>query len=175
MVQKSGVHAVILTVLGAVPFLIGNWFVWFPFQPATLLGIDTGPGILALWHYSIVAMALYGGGLLCFLSGGRWGGAIGSDRETPHTQTLWLSVIFALLSAGAAFAAVIGILIGDEMNRGVAAITSYAMYVMAAGYLIILAFDVHAGFPIGFVRARIIESVVGALSLGISAWYVGPR
>ncbi|MAK62637.1 MAG: hypothetical protein CMK09_16835 [Ponticaulis sp.] len=175
MVQKSGANAVILTLLGAAPFIIADWFVWFPFQPATFLGIETGEEILALWHYSIIAIALYGAGLLCFLSGSRWGGTIGREGETPDSATLWLSVLMALFAAIMAFICVLGVMIGDDMNRGVAPFASYAMYALAAGYLVILAFDVHANYPIGYVRARIVESIVGALSLGISAWYIGPR
>lgn len=175
MVEKSGRTAIILTLAGVVPFAIADWFIWFPFQPAAVLGLEDGEAIINLWHTSILAMLIYGAGLLCFLSGARWGGTLSTDEWEPDAWTLILSVTMAMVAAAALFLGVHGLMNGDPLNGGIGSMTPIGFYILAAGFLIVLGFDIYAGYPKGYLRARMVESLGGAVSLAISGWYVSAR
>lgn len=175
MIQKTGLTAIILTVAGVIPFAIADWFIWFPFQPAAVLGLEDGEAIINLWHLAILSMLIYGTGLFCFLCGARWGGTIASSRNYPSSITLILSVSAALIAAAALFLGVYGLMNGDPLNGGIGGQTPIGFYILAAGFVIILGFDALAGFPTGYLRARMVESLGGAISLAVSGWYVSAR
>ena len=170
MVSKTGIPVTLLTLAGTLPFMIFAWTSLAPWQPAGLLGIDGPEAIITVWQMGLVSLLMYGVAILSFMTGIRWGGGLAADRETPNTLTMSLSVLPSLWAVLAGAIGIYGLIIGDPLNGGVSAYMPAALIMLAGGFAVLLAFDVHAGYPMGYVRLRIIATIIAILALGIPAW-----
>lgn len=172
MVRHAGTPATILTISGLIPFVFFAWVAVAPYQLAALI---SGSDVIALWQTGLLGELAYGAIILSFMAGARWGTSFGQSDERPETGVLVLAVLPALWAAIAAILGTLGVLGGGLTNGGVSVFLSASYYMLAGGLLVLLGFDLRAGYPSDYVRLRIIASVVAAICLILCAWYVGPR
>ena len=171
MVQKTGLTAIILTLAGLIPFLVGAWGSLAPFQLAGIIGVEGGTSIISLWQMCLVALLVYGSAILSFMAGSRWGGGLESQLEYPPALTMFLSVLPSIWAFGCGVVGMYGLIEGDPMNGGVSIYPPAGLSMLAGGYFVLLAFDAYAGYPMGYMRMRIIATFVAMFSLVIPAWF----
>lgn len=172
MVRHAGLPATLLTISGLIPFVFFAWVAVAPYQLASLIA---GSDVIALWQLGLLGELAYGAVILSFMAGARWGTSFGKTEEQPDTGDLVLAVLPALWAACAAVTGAFGILGDGLLNGGVSIYLSVGYYMLAGGLLVLLIFDLRAGYPSDYVRLRIIASVIAALCLAVCGWYVGPR
>jgi len=171
MVRTTGLPGTLLTISGLIPFVFFAWIGVAPYQLADILSAD----VIQLWKTGLLGELFYGAVILSFMGGARWGTSFGENVDTPHALTLCLAVLPALWACAAGILGGLGIIGGGLTSGGVSIFLSAAYYMLAGGFLVLLAFDLKAGYPSDYKRLRIIASVSAALCLTVCAWYVGPR
>lgn len=173
MVERTGKIVTIMTLAGLLPFFITCWASLAPWQASELLNLEEPDHIIGFWRISLISLLLYGAIILSFMAGARWGTAFGVDGETPDPRILLLAVIISLWAWAAAIVGACGLLFGDPLNGGIGPLLPGGLYMLAGGFLVLLAFDVHAGYPILYVRLRILASLLAAGTLIAGAIYAG--
>lgn len=173
MVERTGKAVMAMTLAGLLPFFITCWGSLAPWQASELFGLEEPDTIIGLWRLSLASLLIYGAIILSFMGGARWGTAFGDDGEKPATRIMVLAVLVSLWAFAAAITGTAGLMFGDPMNGGIGPLLPTGLYMLVAGFLILLAFDVHAGYPILYVRLRILASLLAAASLLAGAIYAG--
>ncbi|MAI90470.1 DUF3429 domain-containing protein [Ponticaulis sp.] len=171
MVERTGKFVSLLIIAGLIPFIVAAWGALRPWQLAGVLFIDESENIIALWQMTLLVLLIYGGVIFSFLGGARWGTALADEGEKAPSFTMFMAILPAFIATVCSIMGVSGLLFGDPLNGGVGVTLPIALYILAAGYLILLAFDVHTTYPILYVRLRIFASLVAIACLLTGAIY----
>lgn len=173
MVERTGKAVMGMTLAGLLPFFISCWASLAPWQASALLGLEEPESIIGFWQIALLSLLIYGAAILSFMGGARWGTAFGIDGDKPKTSVMIIAVTASLWGFFAAMLGAAGLVFGDPMNGGIGPLLPAGLYMLAAGFLVLLAFDVHAGYPILYVRLRILASLLAAATLLAGAIYAG--
>ncbi len=155
MTKHFSLTVTLLTLTGTIPFILSAFVALYPEGLAILLKRDA-EGLKLVMVMARLSTLLYGAVILSFMAGARWGKEFGGSFTRLRPMVMVLAVFPAIM---AWVTALVAVMPGNWMSGG--------MFILAGGFLFLLAWDSIADYPAWYFRLRILAtlSAVGSLAL----------
>tara|TARA_Y100000052_G_scaffold21389_1_gene21580 strand:- start:53069 stop:53566 length:498 start_codon:yes stop_codon:yes gene_type:complete len=147
-----------LTLSGTLPFVLSAFTFFWPDTASTFIGAGTFERE-QVQSASRSSLIVYAVAILSFMTGIRWGGELQAPRGAIRPSVMILAVLPALIAWVAGLMSVIGF----EPAQ-------LPLLVLSASFVLLLIWDLTAGYASWYVGLRCFATLMAAGSLAIAAF-----